>query len=156
MGYKSKIKQLRRINKIESSKCIERGFEYFRLLGLESIKLEDKCWSSMRLELNAIRQNNAHLHSSYQSARLFLYDTLLTERDRQFASMDKELVIDFEFNIDSIVSPMFDLDVRKAGEMLFASGGMADMTDSLLWSFIPKILNRTIDYSWHGIGDWKS
>ena len=43
MGYKSKIESLRRINKIESSKRIERGFKYFRLLGLESIKLEDKC-----------------------------------------------------------------------------------------------------------------
>lgn len=40
--------------------------------------------------------------------------------------------------------------------MLFASGGMRDMHDPLLWSFIPRSMSRTIDIIWNDIGEWVS
>lgn len=45
--------------------------------------------------------------------------------------------------------------IRKAGEMLNESGGFIDMSDYLVWSFIPKSLHREIELHWDGIGDWK-
>ncbi len=44
----------------------------------------------------------------------------------------------------------------KSGETLYKSGGMNDMRDNLVWSFIPKRYRREIDIFWNGIGEWKA
>jgi hypothetical protein len=42
----------------------------------------------------------------------------------------------------------------KSGENLNKSGGMTDMQDDLVWSFIPKRYKGEIDRFWDGIGEW--
>jgi hypothetical protein len=44
--------------------------------------------------------------------------------------------------------------IIKSGEALNKSGGMNDMMDDLVWSFIPKRYKREIDMRWSGIGEW--
>ena len=40
----------------------------------------------------------------------------------------------------------------KSGQSLYKSGGIDDMKDNLVWSFIPKRYGREIDQFWNGIG----
>jgi hypothetical protein len=44
----------------------------------------------------------------------------------------------------------------RSGQTLYKSGGMRDMKDGLVWSFIPKRYRREIDMYWDGIGEWRA
>lgn len=44
----------------------------------------------------------------------------------------------------------------KSGEILNKSGGIKDMTDNLVWSFIPERYKGEIDKFWDGIGEWQT
>lgn len=46
----------------------------------------------------------------------------------------------------------------KCGEILYKSGGMDNMRDDLVWSFIPKRYRGEIEMFWSlaGIGEWKA
>ena len=46
--------------------------------------------------------------------------------------------------------------VRESGEALNRLGGMTDMTDNLIWSFIPRSLHRQIEACWNGVGQFKA
>ncbi|EAZ90102.1 hypothetical protein [Crocosphaera chwakensis] len=49
--------------------------------------------------------------------------------------------------------------IRLGGQMLYDEGGMSDvhgMHDTLFWLFIPDAFERTVEFLWHGIGDWKA
>jgi hypothetical protein len=140
MGYKSKLKQMKRsgqsiIPAIDNNAWEELCTSYTR----RETQAEDY-WLSMRKECDAIVKNKYDIQSSYQAARVLLYETLLEERDN--------------LEQDCSTSKKVDVNIRKAGEMLYASGGMNYLHDPLLWSFIPRHIRRHIDYIWSGIGDW--
>ena len=141
MGYKSKLKQRKRLEKSLIPAIGNKAGEEIRTFFYTGREIpEEDGWSSMRKECDAIVKNKYDLQSNYQAARVLLYQTLLKERDR----------LDQDYSIDNKA----DVNIRKAGEMLYANGGMNDMHDPLLWSFIPRQIRRHIDYIWNGIGEW--
>lgn len=52
------------------------------------------------------------------------------------------------------VAEIVSAKLKEAGEMLNASGGLKDMQDPLLWSFIPQNVKRLVDFAFDGIGEW--
>lgn len=151
MGYKSRLKQARRSSKeIIVAKTQDKIWTELDTYFKEKDKLDDQLWLSMEREVKSIKLNKSDIQLSYQAARLFLYETLLLERTQQSNIIKEDLMI------FSTAYTKFELDIKKAGEMLFASGGMRDMHDPLLWSFIPRSMSRTIDIIWNDIGEWVS
>ena len=140
MGYKSKLKQMKRSGQSIIPAIGNNAWEELCTSYTGREIQEEDYWSSMRKECDAIVKNKYDIQSNYQAARVLLYKTLLEERDN--------------LEQDSIASKKVDINIRKAGEMLYASGGMNYMHDPLLWSFIPRHIRRHIDYIWSGIGDW--
>ena len=140
MGYKSKLKQMRRLKESVLSDLNNSDWEDPCTSYIGERVQEEDCWLSMKKECDAIVKNKSDLSSPYQAARVLLYKTLLEEKDN--------------LKQDANISKKVDLNIRKAGEMLYASGGMNDMHDRLLWIFIPPYLRRYIDYNWNGIGEW--
>ena len=139
MGYKSKLKQMRRLKESIISASDDNDWEELFTSDTEREIQQEDYWSSMRKECDAIVKNQSDLQSPYQAARVLLYKTLLAQR----ANLEQ----------DCSPSKKVAINIRKAGEMLYVSGGMDYIHDPLLWSFIPRHIRKHIDYIWSGIGN---
>lgn len=88
----------------------------------------------------------------YQRARRKMYRALVSMVEADPVAADEPELRSIEATKRA---EKFRRDIRTAGEMLHAIGGMEKMHDGLLWSFIPRRYHRDIDYIWDGIGEWR-
>jgi hypothetical protein len=141
MGYKSHLREIKRLTR-KISPDSQTVWDNLAAEYAVRAKEEKARWLELRKERDAIVKNGSALKNPFQAARVFLYTSLLKEADELRNCRD--------------TSEELDLNIRTAGEMLYAAGGTKDMHDPLLWGFIPDDASRLIDLNWHGIGEWRS
>jgi uncharacterized protein with HEPN domain len=146
-------------NKLNNQRKVENRQEEIKSgLGKEGINISDefaqylavkeqydkKQWDDLKKELQGLKKLEKYAatnsFSNYQQARLILYEALLP----------------LENNIEERYEIISREAIRKSGQILWDTGGMSEMRDSLLWFFIPTSCHRMIDHCWNNIGDWRS
>lgn len=149
MGRKRKIKLERKAIKAEQATLEDlvgkELLEEIRFAAAYQRYQDEKLLVDMEKELNGIRRlfnANNNNKTPLQAARELIYSTLL-EGVKAKGLHDK----DDEINFDNL---------KKAGQLLYDAEGMRGLRDPLLWAFIPKCLQRTIDIAFDGIGEWKA
>ena len=115
----------------------------------------EKQLALLEKELNGIKRisdQDINQCTPFQKAQWLIYEGLLalTETVNLHDYLEGNL-----FSKDTEAREQIHL----GGQILYDEGGMSNlhgMHDTLLWLFIPDAMERTVDFLWHGIGDWKA